>query len=82
MPFWGSLVAMLGGDPIWVTYGIVSVLIAYTMCIFGVVFGKMGRSPLWGLPFPLPFLGIAMLWTFGLGRWPQVEGDEAMESGL
>ena len=73
---------MLGGDPIWITYGIVSVLIAYTMCIFGVVFGKMGRSPLWGLPFPLPFLGIATLWTFGLGRWPEPGGDEGLESGL
>jgi len=77
------MVALLGdGTPIWISYGVVAVAIAYTMCVFGVVFGKMGYSPYWGLAFPLPFLGPVLLWVFGLGRWPQPSRNVEMESGL
>ena len=83
MPPWGTMVALLGVDtPIWISYGIVAVVIAYTMCVFGVVFGKMGRSPFLGLVFPLPFVGLIMLWAFGLGKWPQPSRNIDMESGL
>ena len=80
---WGTMVALLGADtPIWISYGVVAVVIAYTMCVFGVVLGKMGHSPVLGLIFPLPFIGLIMLWTFGLGRWPQPSRNIEMESGL
>ena len=83
MPPWGTMVALLGTDtPIWISYGVISVVITYSMCVFGVVFGKMGRSPFLGLVFPLPFLGLILLWVYGLGRWPQASRNVEMESGL
>lgn len=82
MPQIPYMVALFGTLPHWLSLLIVSVAIAYTICVFGVAFGKMGRSPFWGLVFLLPFLGTIMLWVFGLGRWPQASRNIEMESGL
>ena len=63
---------IFGFDPFWLTQIIASMALAYTFCVFGVVFGKMGRSPFWGFVFLLPYLlCLIPLWVFGLGRWPQ-----------
>ncbi len=53
---------------------IVFVTLTYTCCVFGVVFGKMGRSPFWGFIFLPPYFGVIALWITGLGRWPQERG--------
>jgi len=82
MPRLGDMVALLGDMPGWLSLLIVSLAITYSICVFGVAFGKMGRSPYWGLVFLLPFLGTILLWAFGLGRWPQAHGEDILESGL
>jgi hypothetical protein len=82
MPQIPYMIALFGDTPIWISEGIIFVAMAYTICVFGVAFGKMGRSPFWGLIFLLPFLGTIMLWVFGLGRWPQASRNVEMESGL
>jgi hypothetical protein len=82
MPRLSDMVALMGSMPSWLSLLIVSLAITYTICVFGVAFGKMGRSPYWGLVFLFPFLGTILLWTFGLGRWPQAERNVELESGL
>ena len=82
MPRLSDMVALFGDTPGWISLLIVSLAITYSICVFGVAFGKMGRSPYWGLAFLLPFLGTILLWAFGLSRWPQSGGDEGLESGL
>ena len=82
MPRLSDMVGLLGHMPAWLSLLIASLAITYSICVFGVVFGKMGRSPYWGLAFLLPFLGTILLWVFGLSRWPQPGGDEGLESGL
>jgi hypothetical protein len=82
MPPFFDMVGLFAGWPLWVGELIGSLAIGYTVCVFGVAFGKMGRSPYWGLVFVLPLLGTIMLWTFGLGRWPVAGGDKGTESGL
>ena len=64
---------LLGTDPYWLTQVIVFMAVTYTCCVFGVVFGKMGRSPFWGFIFLPPFFGTIALWITGLGRWPQAD---------
>jgi len=82
MPRLSDMVGLFGDTPAWLSLLIVSLAITYSICVFGVVFGKMGRSPYWGLGFLLPFLGTVLLWAFGLSRWPEAGGDEGLESGL
>ena len=82
MPRLSDMVALMGDTPAWLSLLIASLAITYAICVFGIVFGKMGRSPYWGLAFLFPFLGTIVLWTFGLGRWPQKPRDPGIESGL
>lgn len=82
MPRLSDMVALFGDTPGWLSLLIVSLAITYSICVFGVVFGKMGRSPYWGLALLLPFLGTILIWAFGLARWPEPGGDEGLESGL
>jgi hypothetical protein len=82
MPPPGALVALFDDAPMWLSYLTVFVAITYTVCVFGVVFGKMGRTPFWGFVFLVPYLGTIMLWVFGYGRWPQAKLNAPMESGL
>ena len=77
-----DMVGMMGGVPDWLAQIVASIVIAYTACVFGVAFGKMGRTPIWGLIFVVPFFGTIMLWVFGYGRWPQAEPNASLESGL
>jgi hypothetical protein len=62
---------LFGVEPFWLTQIIVFIALTYACCVFGVVIGKMGRSPFWGFIFLPPYFGIVALWLFGLGRWPQ-----------
>jgi hypothetical protein len=62
---------LFGVDPFWLTQIVVFIALTYTCCVFGVVFGKMGRSPFWGFIFLPPYFGVIALLVFGLGRWPQ-----------
>jgi hypothetical protein len=71
---------LFGTDPYWLTQMIVFVTVAYTCCIFGVVFGKMGRSPFWGFMFLPPYFGVIATWVFGLMRCPQEEVTDAARS--
>jgi len=82
MPRIPDMALLLGALPGWASLLVVCIVIAYCTCVFGVAFGKMGRSPYWGLAFTLPLLGTILLWTFGLGRWPRQSGNVDMESGL
>jgi hypothetical protein len=82
MPRLPDMFALFGGMPAWIGQILVCITVAYVVCVFGVAFGKMGRSPWWGLIFTLPFLGTIMLWTFGLRAWPTRGGDKDLESGL
>ncbi len=62
---------LFGADPFWATFIVVFITVSYACCVFGVAFGKMGRSPFWGFLFLPPIVGTIALWIFGLGRWPQ-----------
>ena len=62
---------LFGGDPFWLTQIVVFIIVTYTCCVFGVVFGKMGRSPFWGFVFLPPFFGTIALLFAALTRWPQ-----------
>jgi hypothetical protein len=73
------MLALFAAWPDWVSLLIVCVAIAYTACVFGVAFGKMGRSPLWGFLVPLPGVGTVALWIFGLGSWPQAAISRAAD---
>ena len=43
---------LFGVDPFWLTQIVVFITVTYACCVFGVVFGKMGRSPFWGFLLP------------------------------
>jgi hypothetical protein len=63
---------LFGFDPFWLTQIGASLVLAYTCCVFGVVFGKMGRSPFLGFIFLLPYvLCIIPLWALAVRVWPQ-----------
>lgn len=82
MPRPTDMFALLVGLPDWLAQILVCATLGYVACVFGVAFGKMGRSPYWGLAYIVPFVGMILLWSFGLGRWPQSMGNEDIESGL
>ena len=67
---------LFGVDPFWPTQITVFVALTYACCVFGVVFGKMGRSPFWGFILLPPYFGVVALWIFGLGRWPQEDAKQ------
>ena len=52
-------------------------MITYTLCVFGVVLVRTGRSPLWALAFLLPYAGVVVLWVLAYVRWPRQAGDDA-----
>jgi hypothetical protein len=70
MPPYLQQFELLAALPDWAAYLIVAVLIGWTLCMFGVVAGKAGRSPVWGLAFVVPYAGLALLWWWALGTWP------------
>ncbi|GIL40533.1 hypothetical protein [Roseiterribacter gracilis] len=70
MPPYLQQFELLGALPDWAAYLIVAALIGWTLCMFGVVAGKAGRSPVWGLAFVVPYVGLPLLWWWALGRWP------------
>jgi hypothetical protein len=63
--------AMLGNTPLWLGYLIVSVVLAYTATIVGVIVGKAGYSPFWGFLALSPALAVIMLARIAWGKWRQ-----------
>jgi hypothetical protein len=70
MPTFAEQLAFVEALPPWASHLIIAVLVGWTLCMFGVVAGKAGRSPVWGLAFVVPYLGLPLLWWWALGRWP------------
>jgi hypothetical protein len=76
--------------PQWLSLTLVSISFAWTLCVFGVVFGKAGRSPIWGLVFLLSGAGLVALAWLAWARWPVrnpaaangVAGEAAQPLGL
>ncbi len=62
---------MLAGLPMWAGYLIVSVVLAYTATIIGVIIGKAGYSPFWGFVALSPLLAVIALVRIAWGRWRQ-----------
>jgi hypothetical protein len=77
-----DLFNLFGAHRFWLTDILACIVVAYTTCVFGVAFGKMGRSPYLGLLFAIPLVGVVLLWAFGLRRWPQAETGERDKAGL
>ncbi len=61
--------AMLADTPQWLGYLIVSIVLAYTATIVGVIVGKAGYSPFWGFLALLPVLTVIVLARIAWGRW-------------
>ena len=61
--------AMLAGTPQWLAYLIVSVVLAYTATIIGVIIGKAGYSPFWGFIGLSPVLAVIALARIAWGKW-------------
>ncbi|HET8728717.1 MAG TPA: hypothetical protein VFO41_14510 [Alphaproteobacteria bacterium] len=70
----GEMLHFLGDMAPWLSHLIASVVITYTVCIFGLVFLRTGRSPLWALVFLAPYAGVVALWVLAHVRWPRQEG--------
>jgi hypothetical protein len=68
---YGDIFDLFGSYRFWLTDIVACMVIAYTTCVFGVAFGKTGRSPYLGLLFLLPLIGVVALWLLALLRWPQ-----------
>jgi hypothetical protein len=64
---------LFGAYRFWLTDILSCIVIAYTTCVFGVAFGKSGRSPYLGLLLLVPLIGVCALWVLGVARWPQEE---------
>ncbi len=69
---WNELYAMLGDTPMWLSYLIVSVVLAYTATVIGVLIGKAGYSPFWGFLALLPWIPIAVLAYLAWGKWKRL----------
>ncbi len=61
--------AMMGGLPTWLSYMVVSIVLAWTATIVGVAVGKAGYSPFWGFLGLSPFLAILILAFLAWGKW-------------
>ena len=72
MIFWNDLYAMMGPMPMWAAYLIVSIILAYTAAVVGVIVGKAGYSPFWGFLAMLPGLAIVMMARIAWGRWKRL----------
>lgn len=81
---------MIFGTPPWLFWLLVSVALLYVMVLIGIVLGRSGVNPMWGilptlallLPLwevPLMTLTLIiflplMLWRFAYMRWPRIDG--------
>ena len=46
------------------------VILAIFLIPLAKIFSRAGRSPWLALLFPVPIVGIILLWGFAFGRWP------------
>lgn len=77
----GEQLFFLGDMAPWLSHLIVSLVITYTLCIFGLVFLRTGRSPLWALVFLIPYAGVIALWVLAYVRWPRQTSDGGTAGG-
>lgn len=59
--------------PPWLSHLIVSLVVLYTLCVWGLVLARTGRSPLWALLLLLPYVAIAGLWVLAYRSWPKID---------
>lgn len=87
---------MILGTPPWLFWLLVSAALLYLMVLIGIVLGRSGVNPMWGivptlallLPLwdvPLMTLTLViflpiMLWRFALMRWPRLDGRSGIET--
>lgn len=76
MQSFGEMIGFFSGMPVWLSHLIVSLTVTYTLCIFGVVFLRAGRSPLWSFLFLLPYVGVVALWVLAFTRWPAMTPED------
>ena len=60
---------MVAGLPLWAGYLIVSIVLAYSATIVGVIIGKAGYSPFWGFLALSHGLTLIILVRFAWGKW-------------
>lgn len=73
MQSFGEMLYFFGDMAPWLSHLIISLAITYTLCIFGIVFLRAGRSPLWVFVFLIPYAGVVALWVLAYVRWPGTE---------
>jgi hypothetical protein len=64
--------AAMGDSPMWLSYLVVSILLAYVAAIMGVIVGKAGYSPFLGFLGMLPGFSILMLAWVAWGKWKRL----------
>ena len=57
----------------WQEMLIMSLLGAFLVLTGGMVAGKAGRAPFWGLLLLIPGLQIIAIWVFALVSWPRLK---------
>jgi len=76
MQAFGELLAYVGALPAWASHLIIVLVMAWTVCMAGVVVGKTGRNPFWALLGFLPYLVLIGLWWLALARWPRMDAAQ------
>ncbi len=69
---WNDYYAALGDTSLWLSYLLVSVLLAYCAAIAGVLIGKAGYSPFWGFLVLFPGAAVAVLAFLAWGKWKKL----------
>jgi len=49
-------------------------VLALFLVPLGRIMGRAGWSPWMALLFPIPIVGIVLLWSFAFARWPAMDG--------
>lgn len=52
-------------------YGVMGLLLAFTLAVGGFALSRMGFAPLWVLLLLVPFAGVIGLWILAFRRWPR-----------
>lgn len=61
----------------WQEMLIMSLLGAFLVLCGGMIAGRAGRAPFWGLLLLLPIVQIIAIWIFAFMRWPRVKDGRA-----
>lgn len=57
----------------WQEMLIVSILGAILVAMAGMIAGRAGRAPYWGLLMLFPVLQIVFFWVLAFIRWPRID---------